>query len=269
MLDFLKKSFATSNIKVLFFFLFMIGFFWSCSKEESGNSLRGKIYMKIQNPGRPSADTTEFEYDENGRIKAVSRQFHVFNETQTLTFTRNSSGQTTSLNDRSNASYYTNVLVNYSIGTDGKYISALITLMHGSSSSQRNDIFTYTGNRITQIDRQSYDHHWKSNYFYDERGNVIKITKSDATDSLLQAEFTYNNILNPVESIVDPYSIEDISLSSYNNPSAAKYYEAEGPVYILHTYTFNEQGKPLTDITSLSYDSINSYDWRTTQFIYY
>ncbi len=83
-------------------------------------------------------------------------------------------------------------------------------------------------------------------------------------------EFVYDNKSNPVESVDDPYLLETIYLSGYNNPLAAKYNESDGTItYVSHTYTYNDIGKPITDITSLSYDSSFYYQDQLTQYIYH
>ncbi len=269
-----KKPAAMRIIRSLWIFLFIAGLFWSCSKEESGISLSGKIFRIVHNPGSVNADTIKFEYDGSGRVKTITRQLSVFNTIQTLTFERNSSGQITSVNERLPAAYYSNTLVNYSLGPDGKYISAHITLSHGSNPAQYEDVdYVYTGNRITQVNyHRAVDLNWRTNYSYDEYKNVTRIAKYDTSDSLLERyEYTtFDNKSTPVESVDDPYSIEATYLSGYNNPlTETDYVIIEGPIYLSHAYTYNDSGKPTTKITSMSYDSINYSQEHRTQYIYY
>lgn len=257
---------------IVFLFLLITGLLLSCSKEEQGTSLSGKIYRIVKNPGSTNSDTTEFVYDENGRIKSYVRQIKVFKTSQTIIFERNSSGQITSLTELLPSYYYSKITVVYTFDSNNKYKSAQLTLIHNGNSSQQNDEYIYTGNRITQIDRyQSSSLIAKTKLSYDGSGNVNKISKYNVLDSLiLQYDYTYDNKRSSVESIDDPYSLEDVYFSSNNNVLGEKFLDVEyPPVYLWHSYTYNSQAKPLTNIIFSSYDSTTIDQSITYNYIYH
>lgn len=263
----INKSVSIRLTKKLFVLLAISGLYMACSKDNDENILVGKIHYIVQKAGTTVADTLEFEYDKNCRIISINYTGGVFGNQSTI-YTRNSSGQIISQTFLAPSSNNLKSEINYTIGEDGKYISAQVNSRRGNIYYKSSQFYSYTGNNITQIDFQDSVTHCKTIYSYDTNGNIIEIADYDESDTLVGiTTLTYDNKLNPVEWINDPGSLESTLTSSYNNQLSIIYADKKwGEGYqIEHDYTYDSSGKPVTDIVTLVY----SLQSQTVHFIYY
>lgn len=263
----IKKSGSYLLTKNWLLLLALPGLFTACSKDNPENLLVGKIHYIVFDAGTSGADTLIFEYDENCRVISTSYKEDVFGNRSTI-FTRNSSGQIISHTFLMPSSNNLRSEIKYTIGEDGKYISGEANSRQGNISYRSTEFYIYTGNNITQIDFQDSITHYKTIYSYDNNGNVTGIEEYDKSDTLVGiTTLTYDNKLNPVELINDPGSLGSILISSYNNLVSETYTNKTwGEGYqIEHNYTYDESGKPVTDIETLTY----TLESRRVNFIYY
>jgi len=219
-------------------FIFII-LIWSCSKEDSDTfdpdtgSSKVKLQKIVFTNTKDSA-FYEFKYDNNGRISNMFITNTETREVQSWGFSRNSAGQITLMTYNEDEHGH---FEKYDIGNDGKYISSV-----DSDGSKKK--YIYTGDRVTRIEHPgSQSSH---NLTWDSRGNLVKFENSD-TQSPYKWEATYDNKINPVESLDFPGAIEEFPrLGWHNNVLTHKDVEGYSKGSSTFSYTYNNSGKPIT-----------------------
>lgn len=260
----------------LIILLLSIAIFSSCSKDDSDNynasdkSYKGKLHKIITYVAGDSA-FCEFKYDVNGRITDILQKFSDDDFMQTLSMVRNLKGQVITCFDREDKRYSETYA--YTIGSDGKYVSAQITISDFGNNYQEIDNYTYSGNQITKIER------YKNNKLilettlkYDNRGNIIE-RKVYGTDGMSyisvdgKEEFKYDTRINPIGSLDFPYFFYFLFAFSPNNILSEKGMDSDGSfIYdqFSFEYSYDKSGKPVSAVyTSGSDYSLNF------QYVYY
>lgn len=259
-------------MKYLLFISTIVGLFWSCSKDESTNpnndSLSGKLHKMVMF-NASNTDTIEFKYDDNGK---VINMFIGWPNTECglLSIVRNSSGQITSFNYQELASHGT--VFHYTIGTDGKYKSAQITVNDLGNITEKSEVYTYTGNHISQTDFYKNNVYTSKILFtYDNQGNIIKREYYNTTGhKYSKKEFTYDNKVNPIESLDVPFFLSDMydPSTSTNNLLTIQINDEYNTSTESYTYSYNNSRKPITADYSYQYSSGTSGS-SSIKYIYY
>lgn len=255
--------------QLLFFSL--ICFLWSCNKTESPGpnanaNLSGELHkMVCIHPDY--TDTIEFVYDNAKRITTMYEKSSNTNTMAIYTYTRNSSGQVTSLKCQE-PSYNHEKLCNYSINNDGKFTSAQITIVDESHTYNDSETFTYTGEFITSIEyhqdnQESYYLPQKSVLTYDNVGNVtmekLYYYLGSGTD-VHNIESAYDNKINPTTSLGSPYAIPGGAFYGKNNVTSIKTTSINNSDVETFIYTYNSSDKPISaNVTQVFNGSTYNY----------
>ena len=281
--------------------LLSIPVFFSCSKDESDNfdpetgSFKGRVQKVIITwITEPETEEFEFKYDEKGYVTEILHSVLDNGFQPSETFSRNADGKITVYDKKSY--YYLNGTIfknyneyyDYTIGTDGKYVSANLTIKSGSTTTKWTEVFKYTGNRITQIitdrnpDKYSAYHEETNSYKYDNKGNVTRIETVHADgygEYTGTVENTYDNKTFPIVSLNAPFSLgtaswEDNIYSrllyySTNNLQTAKYTMDDGIYAESRKYSYDKSGRPTEVEIYLNDSEGNSGHFLSVEYVYF
>jgi hypothetical protein len=281
--------------------LVVIACFSSCSKDESENfdpetgSFKGRV-QKVVITSITESETAEYEftYDEKGFVTEILHPVLDNGFQPSETFTRNSDGRIVVydmksyyyLNGTSFKNY--NEYYDYTIGSDGKYVSANVTIKSGSNITKLMEVYKYSGNRITQIvsdrnpDKNSTYHDKTNSYKYDNKGNVTRIETVYADNDGEYPEIvenTYDNKTFPITSINAPFSLGTASwedniyskllYNSTNNLLSAKYTMDDGIYTESRKYSYDKSSKPINVDIYLGDSKGNSAHFLSVEYIYF
>jgi len=282
--------------------LFMIfGLTYSCSKDDSEKfdpetgSFEDKLHkILITRISDTEAYEYEYKYDEKGNVTAILHPVLDNGFQPSETFTRNSEGKIIVYDMKSyyylNGTNFKNYneYYEYTIGSDGKYVSSNLTIKSGSTTTKWIEVFKYTGNRITQIvndpnpDKYSAYHDETNSFKYDNKGNVTRIETVHADgygEYPGTVENTYDNKTFPIVSLNAPFSLgtaswEDNIYSrllyySTNNLQTAKYTMDDGIYTESRKYSYDKSGRPTEVEIYLSDSEGNSGHFLSVEYVYF
>jgi len=293
----MKKNILLKLLSILL----IVVWFSSCSKDESENfdpetgSYKGRVQkVIITRITESETDEYEFKYDEKGYVTEILHPVLENGFQPSETFSRNSEGKIIVydmksyyyLNETSFRNY--NEYYDYTIGSDGKYVSANLTIKSGSTTTKWIEVFKYTGNRITQIitdrnpDKYSAYHEETNSYKYDNKGNVTRIETVHADgygEYPGTVENTFDNKTFPIVSLNAPFSLGTASwednmygkllYNSLNNLQTAKYTMDDGIYTESRKYTYDKSGKPTEVEIYLSDSEGNSAHFLSVEYVYF
>lgn len=257
-----------SNKIPIFIFLNVAWVLISCSKVESkDNNILTEKLSNIVIENASVHDTITYLYDENSRIALI---FLAWPDTVSnyYFFSRNASGQITSFTFKPADSSGYRVI--YSIGKDGKYISAQTTIYGGQVIA--NEKYVYVGDRLTQIDCYRNDIYTEKKVFtFDNKGNIIKREYYYYTGGFLDKteEMTYDNKEHPIDILDAPFALSNsFYFSSINNVLTQKTTDKYGSTMGAYTYSYDVKGKPLS--ANFNYQSSSGTDEESRiKYIYF
>lgn len=235
-------------MKHIILFALFVGVIWACSKEgenDPSDKVDGKKIEQIVMRHPSDSVKFEFNYDGNGRIITIYMRSSNSSFVPTFSMTRDQSGKVISLIHMEAPRVTTSF--EYSLGSDGKYLSANIIQNDQGRTSSVKETYTYTGNNLTRIDRVGTNSASSPVKFtYDNNGNIIKVESGSSGTTIINAK--YDKKVNPLGSLDFPAFMlpEVISGTNRNNILTKETNNSTGKINQTNTYTYDEGGLPLS-----------------------